>query len=66
MVGKPLIYNTSKNFMDYLGINAASQLPQIKDITDIQIVMPTNAEGAAPVEAQLIPVSEHTELKQAS
>ena len=68
MVGKPLIYNTSKNFMDYLGINAASQLPQIKDITDIQIVMPTNAEEATPVDpqGQLIPVSEHTELKQAS
>jgi segregation and condensation protein B len=27
MVGKPLIYATSKNFMDYLGINDPSQLP---------------------------------------
>ena len=67
MVGKPLIYNTSKNFMDYLGINSPSQLPQIKDITDIQIVMPTNAEEAIPVDAQgLLIVDEHTELKQAS
>ena len=67
MVGKPLIYSTSKNFMDYLGINTAAQLPQIKDITDIQIVMPTNAEDAAPVEAQgLVLDGAHTPLKQAS
>ena len=51
MVGKPLIYNTSKNFMDYLGINSPAQLPQMKDITDIQIVMPTNAEEAIPDDA---------------
>jgi segregation and condensation protein B len=67
MVGKPLIYATSKSFMDYLGINSATQLPQIKDITDIQIVMPTNAEQAIPMDQQgLMLVSEHTELKQAS
>ena len=67
MVGKPLIYNTSKNFMDYLGINAATQLPQIKDITDVQIVMPTSAEEATPADSQgIMLVGEHGELKQAS
>jgi segregation and condensation protein B len=67
MVGKPLIYNTSKNFMDYLGINSPSQLPQLKDITDIQIVMPTSAQDAAPADTPgLIMVNEHTALKQAS
>ena len=67
MVGKPLIYNTSKNFMDYLGINSPAQLPQIKDITDMEIVMPTSAEEAIPADAQgLILVSEHGALKQAS
>src|ERR1035438_2872802 len=50
MVGKPLIYNTSKNFMDYLGINSPSQLPQLKDITDTQIVMPTNGQEAIPLD----------------
>ncbi|MBA3827859.1 MAG: SMC-Scp complex subunit ScpB [Taibaiella sp.] len=48
MVGKPLIYNTSKNFMDYLGINSPVQLPQLKDITNIEIIMPTNGSEAIP------------------
>jgi segregation and condensation protein B len=48
MVGKPLIYNTSKSFMDYLGINSAAELPQLKDITNIEIIMPTDAAEAAP------------------
>jgi len=65
MVGKPLIYNTSKNFMDYLGINSPSQLPQLKDITDLEIVMPTNAEEAIPEDAALV-VSEFGSLRQAS
>jgi segregation and condensation protein B len=66
MVGKPLIYNTSKNFMDYLGINASSQLPQLKDITDIQIVMPTNGQDATPGDSPMIMVNEQGTLKQAS
>jgi len=65
MIGKPLIYTTSKNFMDYLGINSPSQLPQMKDITDVQIVMPTNAEEAIPDDA-LVVVNEDGALKQAS
>ena len=67
MVGKPLIYNTSKNFMDYLGINSPQQLPQLKDITDMEIIMPTNAEEAIPEDAMgLIIVNEQGTLKQAS
>lgn len=67
MVGKPLIYSTSKNFMDYLGINSPAQLPQLKDITDMEIVMPTNAEEAIPEDiAGPIVVTEQGELKQAS
>src|SRR5690606_26374720 len=48
MVGKPLIYTTSKNFMDYLGINSPADLPQLKDVTNIEIVMPTDAVQATP------------------
>lgn len=67
MVGKPLIYNTSKNFMDYLGINSPSQLPQLKDITDLQIVMPTSGQEAIPEDATgLVIVNEQGALKQAS
>lgn len=55
MVGKPLIYATSKNFMDYLGINNSGELPNLKDITNIEIVLPTDASEAMPEdEAQLL------------
>lgn len=67
MVGKPLVYATSKNFMDYLGINSPAQLPQLKDITDMQIVMPTNGEDAIPDDAKsLLLVNGEGELKKAS
>jgi segregation and condensation protein B len=66
MVGKPLIYNTSRNFMDYLGINSPSQLPQLKDITDMEIVMPTSAIEAAPSDTPHIMVGHYEGLKQAS
>jgi len=68
MVGKPLIYNTSKSFMDYLGINSPAQLPQLKDITDLQIVMPTSALEAVPEDIQntAVLVDVQGQLKQAS
>ncbi len=31
-VGKPLIYATSKSFMDYFGINSANDLPKISEL----------------------------------
>jgi segregation and condensation protein B len=36
--GKPLVYATSKNFMDYFGINSATDLPRIKEVLAEQIV----------------------------
>lgn len=30
-VGRPIIYGTSQNFIDYFGINSISELPTIKD-----------------------------------
>jgi segregation and condensation protein B len=30
--GQPLLYSTSKNFMDYFGINSAEELPRIKEV----------------------------------
>jgi len=48
MVGKPLVYATSKNFMDYLGINSSAELPQLKDISNTEIVLPTNGTEAMP------------------
>ena len=36
--GKPLVYATSRNFMDYFGINNAGDLPKIKEVLAEQIV----------------------------
>ena len=66
-VGKPLVYSTSKYFMDYLGINSANQLPQLKDITDREIVIPTSGLEAVPgATANTIDMAEHHTLRQAS
>jgi len=51
MVGKPLVYVTSKNFMDYLGINSPAELPQLKDVSNIEIVLPTSSSEAVPDDA---------------
>jgi len=39
--GHPLVYSTSKNFMDYFGINSADDLPKIKEVLAEQLVQPT-------------------------
>ena len=39
--GKPLVYATSKNFMDYFGINTTDDLPKIKEVLADQIVEAT-------------------------
>ncbi len=41
MPGKPLVYATSKTFMDYFGINNASDLPKIKEVLAEQLVEAT-------------------------
>ena len=33
-IGKPLLYSTSAQFMDYFGINTIDELPNIKELTD--------------------------------
>jgi segregation and condensation protein B len=54
MAGKPLIYTTSKTFMDYFGINSAADLPKLKEVFAESLVEPTlinytpgQAEGEA-------------------
>jgi segregation and condensation protein B len=41
MPGHPLIYNVSKSFMDYFGINSAEDLPKIREVLAEQMVEPT-------------------------
>jgi segregation and condensation protein B len=41
MPGKPLVYSTSKTFMDYFGINSATDLPKLKEVFAETLVEPT-------------------------
>jgi len=41
MPGKPLVYSTSKTFMDYFGINSAADLPKLKEVFAETLVEPT-------------------------
>ena len=43
-VGKPLIYATSKSFMDYFGINSPEDLPKINEILKQEIIEATKVE----------------------
>jgi len=40
-VGKPLIYTTSKSFMDYFGINSTDDLPKISEVLMEELVQAT-------------------------
>lgn len=43
--GKPLLYTTSKSFMDYFGINSPDELPRIKEVLPEQPVEPTAVQS---------------------
>ena len=45
-VGQPLIYATSKSFMDYFGINSADDLPKISEVMMEELVNATNVIDA--------------------
>ena len=62
--GKPLVYNTSRHFMDYFGINTADELPKINEVLADQFVAPTlvNAEHFDVEEGASLVVSEEGEL----
>jgi len=47
--GHPLVYCTSKNFMDYFGINSAEDLPKIREVLAEQMVEPTYIEQQLPL-----------------
>ena len=49
-VGKPLIYSTSKSFMDYFGINSASELPKISEVLMEELVKATVMNNATESE----------------
>jgi segregation and condensation protein B len=50
--GHPLVYSTSRHFMDYFGINSAEDLPKIKEVLAEQVVQPTVIKDGGPIEEQ--------------
>lgn len=59
--GHPLVYCTSRNFMDYFGINTADDLPRIKEVLAEQLVEPTiikDVQATDEEETQTEPGSE--------
>ncbi|MCU0376418.1 MAG: SMC-Scp complex subunit ScpB [Chitinophagaceae bacterium] len=51
--GQPLLYCTSKSFMDYFGINSPADLPQLSDVVAQEMVNPTIVGTANPVETDM-------------
>ena len=68
MPGHPLVYATSKSFMDYFGINSSEDLPKIKEVLAGQIVEPTIVNEAdfmsesVNKEVEVVPAEEPTNL----
>jgi segregation and condensation protein B len=57
-VGQPLLYSTSKSFMDYFGINSPDDLPKISEVMMEELVNATNV-----IEAQQ-EMAEHNASKE--
>lgn len=57
--GHPLVYGTSRSFMDYFGINSPDDLPKIKEVMPADMVNPTGVMSdtlhVAGDEAQELP-----------
>jgi segregation and condensation protein B len=64
MPGKPLIYSTSKTFMDYFGINQTADLPRLREVLGESLEEPSliNYTPATPEITQALVVSEEGEL----
>lgn len=50
--GHPLVYGTSKNFMDYFGINSSDDLPKIREVLAEQLIEPTVVKDTMPPQDQ--------------
>lgn len=59
--GHPLLYSTSKTFMDYFGINSAEDLPKIREVLADQLVEPTIIKDTLPVAEETKPETSEDE-----
>ncbi len=55
-VGKPLLYATSKSFMDYFGINSTADLPKINEVLMEELIQATviNKTAGEAVQAETL------------
>ncbi|HZH38387.1 MAG TPA: SMC-Scp complex subunit ScpB [Flavisolibacter sp.] len=60
--GHPLIYATSKNFMDYFGINSPEDLPKIREVLAENLVEPTIVNRTEFEQSNVLAVSDAGEL----
>jgi segregation and condensation protein B len=60
--GHPLIYSTSKSFMDYFGVNSADDLPKIKEVLANQIMEGTVVNHTEFEPAGTLAVTDNGEL----
>lgn len=53
--GKPLLYTTSKAFMDYFGLNSPQDLPKLREVFEEDFVAPTQLtiDGVVPEELKV-------------
>ena len=58
-VGKPLIYATSKSFMDYFGINSAAELPKISEVFQEEIARAQDVSQLIDEQHALAETQEH-------
>lgn len=70
-VGKPLIYATSKSFMDYFGINSAEDLPKISEVMMEELVKATNMQDVEEntdefITPEALVETEHVEIVEES
>lgn len=60
--GHPLVYATSKSFMDYFGLNNATELPKIKEVLSENIIAPTLINHTEGAEESMLAVADDGEL----
>ena len=63
--GHPLVYSTSKNFMDYFGINSADDLPKIREVLAEQLVEPTIMKDVLQADEKALGNNEENENGEA-
>lgn len=68
MPGKPLVYTTSRSFMDYFGINQPADLPRLREVLGESLQEPSlvNYTPAVPEINPALVVSEEGELLEKS